>query len=172
MAWRSHGKNHKDLIDQLKGIFFKDLIKGLVIKITSLNSNILVQFRQISLSSNFYYPGHKIVKSANVYNAMLAVDRKEFCPNNDAYKDSPQPIGSNVTISAPHMHAHALETLASHLKPGNKVLDVGSGSGYLSACMAIMVSKPKYSLLDHFLSALGFNFLIYILRLKTLIFLT
>ena len=70
---------------------------------------------------------------------MLAVDRKEFCHTHDPYKDNPQPIGSNVTISAPHMHAHALETLAEHLKPGKRALDVGSGSGFLTACMALMV---------------------------------
>lgn len=36
-------------------------------------------------------------------------------------------------------HAHALELLSDHLKAGNKALDVGSGSGYLTACMALMV---------------------------------
>lgn len=83
--------------------------------------------------------GHGIIKSSSVYNAMLAVDRRDFCHTREAYRDNPQPIGSNVTISAPHMHAHALETLVAHLKPGSRVLDVGSGSGYLTACMAIMV---------------------------------
>ncbi|KAJ3091238.1 Protein-L-isoaspartate(D-aspartate) O-methyltransferase [Quaeritorhiza haematococci] len=37
------------------------------------------------------------------------------------------------------MHAHALEILEGFLKPGAHVLDVGSGSGYLAACMAEMV---------------------------------
>ena len=36
-------------------------------------------------------------------------------------------------------HAHALELLSDHLKEGSKALDVGSGSGYLTACMALMV---------------------------------
>lgn len=36
-------------------------------------------------------------------------------------------------------HAHALEILANHLTEGKRALDVGSGSGYLTACMAIMV---------------------------------
>ena len=70
---------------------------------------------------------------------MLAVDRCFFSPQ-DPYIDSPQSIGYGVTISAPHMHAHALEILKDHLKEGSKSLDVGSGSGYLTACMAIMVS--------------------------------
>ena len=37
-------------------------------------------------------------------------------------------------------HAHALELLAEQLKEGNRALDVGSGSGYLTACMALLVS--------------------------------
>jgi len=41
------------------------------------------------------------------------------------------------------MHAEALELLHDHLKPGARVLDVGSGSGYLSACMAIMVADDE-----------------------------
>lgn len=41
-----------------------------------------------------------------------------------------RPIGFNATISAPHMHAHALEDLEEYLRPGMKVLDVGCGSGY------------------------------------------
>jgi protein-L-isoaspartate(D-aspartate) O-methyltransferase len=48
-------------------------------------------------------------------------------------------VGYNVTISAPHMHAHALEMLRDKLIPGARVLDVGSGSGYLTACMARLV---------------------------------
>lgn len=38
------------------------------------------------------------------------------------------------------MHAMALELLEDKLVPGNTCLDVGSGSGYLTACMALMVS--------------------------------
>ena len=48
-------------------------------------------------------------------------------------------VGYNVTISAPHMHAYALEMLEDKLVPGARVLDVGSGSGYLTACMARLV---------------------------------
>ena len=50
-----------------------------------------------------------------------------------------QGIGYAVTISAPHMHAFALSNLEQHLQPGFSALDVGSGSGYLTACMAKMV---------------------------------
>ncbi|KAH8311394.1 hypothetical protein KR044_006071 [Drosophila immigrans] len=74
-----------------------------------------------------------VIASEAVANAMIATDRKHYCPRNP-YMDSPQPIGGGVTISAPHMHAFALEYLRDHLKPGAHVLDVGSGSGYLTAC--------------------------------------
>ena len=40
-------------------------------------------------------------------------------------------------------HAYALESLATHLHEGARALDVGSGSGYLAACMARMVSLTK-----------------------------
>jgi len=81
-----------------------------------------------------------IVKTANVEEALRAVDRGHYSKNYP-YKDSPQSIGYGVTISAPHMHAHALEVLSQHLKEGAKALDVGSGSGYLTACMALMVGE-------------------------------
>jgi protein-L-isoaspartate(D-aspartate) O-methyltransferase len=41
-------------------------------------------------------------------------------------QDYPLPIGCSETISAPHMHATALEVLESKLQPGNSILDVGS----------------------------------------------
>lgn len=73
--------------------------------------------------------------SGVVARTMEATDRKHYCPLN-SYVDAPQSIGYEVTISAPHMHAFALELLENHIIPGNRVLDVGSGSGYLTACFA------------------------------------
>ncbi|XP_073949392.1 protein-L-isoaspartate (D-aspartate) O-methyltransferase isoform X2 [Choristoneura fumiferana] len=81
-----------------------------------------------------------IIKSDAVANAMSLVDRKNYCPY-APYHDSPQSIGFAATISAPHMHAHALERLKNQLVPGEKALDVGSGSGYLTACMAHMLGE-------------------------------
>lgn len=43
------------------------------------------------------------------------------------------PIGNEQTISAPHMHAACLDLLTEELRPGARALDVGSGSGYLTA---------------------------------------
>lgn len=71
---------------------------------------------------------------------MNKVDRKNFVVDPAyAYADSPQQIKYGATISAPHMHAYALEWLQDKLVPGAKVLDVGSGSGYLCAAFAEMI---------------------------------
>ena len=68
------------------------------------------------------------------------VDRGHYAPA-FAYDDSPQVVGFGATISAPHMHASACESLLPFLKPGAKVLDIGSGSGYLTHVLAELV-KP------------------------------
>ncbi|VDK18479.1 unnamed protein product [Anisakis simplex] len=81
-----------------------------------------------------------LVENLQIKKAMLEVDRGDFAPQTP-YGDHPVGIGYAATISAPHMHATALELLKDHLKEGDKALDVGSGSGYLTACMAIMVGK-------------------------------
>ncbi|KAJ3256505.1 Protein-L-isoaspartate(D-aspartate) O-methyltransferase [Boothiomyces macroporosus] len=82
---------------------------------------------------------------------MKMVDRKHYCLNpEEAYFDSPQFIGYNATISAPHMHAYALDYLEASCKEGSRVLDIGSGSGYLAACFAHMVGpKGKVVGIDH-----------------------
>ncbi|XP_054730907.1 protein-L-isoaspartate(D-aspartate) O-methyltransferase isoform X1 [Anastrepha obliqua] len=74
-----------------------------------------------------------IIASDSVAQAMTKTDRRHYSPRNP-YMDAPQTIGYGVTISAPHMHAFALEYLRDQLRPGAHVLDVGSGSGYLTAC--------------------------------------
>jgi len=87
---------------------------------------------------------YQIINTPRVEAAMRAVDRKQYSAKDAgllAYKDSPHSIGHGATISAPHMHAYCLEQLSDLLKPGARVLDVGSGSGYLTACFGEMV-KP------------------------------
>lgn len=61
------------------------------------------------------------------------------------YEDSPQSIGYKATISAPHMHASAAESLLPFLSPESKVLDIGSGSGYLTAVLAELVHSTPNS---------------------------
>ncbi|XP_018565147.1 protein-L-isoaspartate(D-aspartate) O-methyltransferase isoform X2 [Anoplophora glabripennis] len=90
-----------------------------------------------------------IIRSDAVENAMLAVDRGNYSKNSP-YMDAPQGIGFAVTISAPHMHAHALELLKNNLIHGTRALDVGSGSGYLTACMAMMLGEKGIAVgIDH-----------------------
>jgi len=92
---------------------------------------------------------NNIIKSPEIRNVMKQVDRGNYVKHN-AYMDAPQQIGYNITISAPHMHAHALELLKDHLKSGMRALDVGSGSGYLTACMGIMVGEGGKAVgIDH-----------------------
>lgn len=96
-----------------------------------------------------------VIKSDLVARTMTATDRKHYCPHN-SYQDAPQSIGFDVTISAPHMHAFALELLEGHLKQGARVLDVGSGSGYLTACFARCVG-PSGTVIGSYLPYQSLN---------------
>lgn len=106
---------------------------------SSRSSNADKTYRQRSQSTLVQQlQGKRAIKSDRVAEAMSTVDRANYCSFNP-YFDSPQDIGYSATISAPHMHAHALELLKNHLIDGERALDVGSGSGYLTACMAVML---------------------------------
>ncbi|XP_015606501.1 protein-L-isoaspartate(D-aspartate) O-methyltransferase isoform X2 [Cephus cinctus] len=97
-----------------------------------------------------YLKNCSIIKSDRVYTAMKAVDRGNYTSSNNPYIDAPQGIGYGVTISAPHMHAYALELLNEKLREGGRALDVGSGSGYLTACLAIMLGPNGVAVgIDH-----------------------
>lgn len=123
-AWNCHGRNQKEMVD-----------------------------RMIQAS---------IVKSKEVQQVLYQVDRANYIVPGYAespYFDAPQSIGLGQTISAPHMHAWALEEIVPYLRnrkpaPGTaiaesknaedltgasrsdvKLLDVGCGSGYLTAAL-------------------------------------
>lgn len=86
-----------------------------------------------------------IIKSERVANAMKAVDRANFIKI-EPYFDQPQYIGHGATISAPHMHALALQQLEDVIctkKEDIKILDVGCGSGYLTAVFARLNPAAK-----------------------------
>ena len=85
-----------------------------------------------------------LITSSRVRDAMTAVDRAHYAPYS-AYEDSPQGIGFGATISAPHMHASASESLLPFIpeNKGARVLDVGSGSGYLTHVLANIVCGPQ-----------------------------
>ncbi|NWX57506.1 PIMT methyltransferase, partial [Promerops cafer] len=92
------------------------------------------------LVNNLYKKG--IIKSQRVFDVLLATDRGHYIKY-FPYMDSPQSIGESLVAkhlpSAGHKHAHALELLKDQLVEGAKALDVGSGSGYLTACFARMI---------------------------------
>lgn len=70
--------------------------------------------------------------------ALAAVPRHRFVPAAvDAYADSAQAIGRGQTISQPRVVAFMLAQLAP--RPGERVLDVGAGSGYTAALLAWLV---------------------------------
>jgi protein-L-isoaspartate(D-aspartate) O-methyltransferase len=75
-----------------------------------------------------------------VKDALKRVDRHHYVTQkSDAYRDSPSPLFKGQTISAPHMHAQALDALRPVLTFGSHILDIGSGSGYLTACFGYLV---------------------------------
>jgi protein-L-isoaspartate(D-aspartate) O-methyltransferase len=85
----------------------------------------------------------RLIISPRVRDAMSSVDRAHYA-SYSPYEDSPQGIGFSATISAPHMHASASESLLPFMpeNKGAKVLDVGSGSGYLTHVLANIVCGP------------------------------
>ena len=77
------------------------------------------------------------ISDERVLEAMERVPRELFVPADErrrAYADAALPIGHGQTISQPYMVARIAEALA--LRPGERVLDVGTGSGYQAALLA------------------------------------
>jgi protein-L-isoaspartate(D-aspartate) O-methyltransferase len=79
------------------------------------------------------------ISDPNVLTALRKVPRHRFVPDtyeSQAYEDHPLPIGSGQTISQPFIVALMSETLG--VEPGDKVLEIGTGSGYQAAVLAEM----------------------------------
>jgi len=92
------------------------------------------------------------IKSDIVKEAFLEIPREKFVPDNikeKAYIDSPMEIGNGQTISAPHMVAIMCEEL--HLEKGQKVLEIGTGSGYHGSIVSKIIgnSGHVYSIERH-----------------------
>ncbi len=89
-----------------------------------------------------------------VIDAMAVVPRELFAPRgraHEAYADRPLPIGMGQTISQPYMVARMAEAL--ELSPGDRVLEVGTGSGYSAAvlgrlCTAVYTVERHTSLAE------------------------
>ncbi len=82
------------------------------------------------------------VKDKRVIEAMKKVPRHLFVDRvyqHQAYKDYPLPVGQGQTISQPYMVAVMTELLS--LKPDDTVLEIGTGSGYQTAILALLCAK-------------------------------
>lgn len=82
------------------------------------------------------------ISDLRVLKAMRSVPRHEFVPEkfrDCAYDDSPLPIGEGQTISQPYIVAAMLEHL--ELRPTDRALEVGTGSGYSTALLSVLCAE-------------------------------
>ena len=82
------------------------------------------------------------IRDARVLAALGKVPRQEFVPKAlqaEAYQDGPLPIGHGQTISQPYVVAFMTEALV--LRPRDRVLEIGTGSGYQAAVLAGLVAE-------------------------------
>jgi protein-L-isoaspartate(D-aspartate) O-methyltransferase len=82
------------------------------------------------------------IQEERVLVAMAKVPREEFVPPNSraaSYEDGPLQIGYGQTISQPYIVAFMTEQL--HPKPSDRVLEIGTGSGYQAAILAELVAE-------------------------------
>ena len=97
--------------------------------------------RQRMVTEQLARPGRDIT-NARVLAVMGTVPRHEFVPERlrpDAYKDQPLPISQGQTISQPYVVAFMTERLEP--KPTDRVLEIGTGSGYQAAVLAGLVAE-------------------------------
>jgi len=84
------------------------------------------------------------LETPEIIDAFRVIDRADFVLEkykNEAYENYPLPIGEGQTISQPLTVAFMLELLGP--KPGEKILDIGAGSGWQSSLLAYIVEKPQ-----------------------------
>ena len=82
------------------------------------------------------------IRDDRMLEAFLGVPRHRFVPDKwieRAYDDGPIPIGHDQTVSQPYMIAAMIQ--AARVSPGNRVLDIGTGSGYQAALLAAMKAQ-------------------------------
>src|SRR6266480_6682610 len=82
------------------------------------------------------------IKDERVLAALAKVPREEFVPQDSraaSYEDGPLPIGYDQTISQPYIVAFMTEQL--RLSPTDRVLEIGTGSGYQAAILAELAGK-------------------------------
>ena len=96
------------------------------------------------------------IHDAPLLDALRAVPREQFIPHHlidYAYEDSPLPIEADQTISQPYIVALMIE--AAGVRPGDKVLEIGAGSGYAAAVMGKIADHVVSIERHHELAALA-----------------
>ena len=86
------------------------------------------------------------ITDARVLDAMQKVPRHLFVPaplRDQAYSDSPLPIGHDQTISQPYIVAFMTQGLK--IEPGHRILEIGTGSGYQAAILGVL-AKEVYTI--------------------------
>lgn len=89
-----------------------------------------------------YLKSKGAISTKRIERAFLAIDRIRFVPFRyveEAYKNYPLPIGEGQTISQPETVAFMLEKL--EIKRGDEILEIGAGSGWVTALLSFLVGK-------------------------------
>ncbi len=84
------------------------------------------------------------VLDARVLDALAAIPREAFVPTayrSVAFADAPLPIGFGQTMLAPKLHGRILQAL--DVDPADSALEVGTGTGYLAACLTKLAARTK-----------------------------
>jgi len=123
----------------------------LILILLLLSCNQKKEYQKMFEEDSFASQRHLMVESQiksrgvmdeQVLNAMKKVPRHKFVPKDlqaEAYIDDPLPIGEDQTISQPYIVAYMTEQL--QLKKTDKVLEIGTGSGYQAAILAEIVDS-------------------------------
>ncbi|KAK4532157.1 hypothetical protein CCYA_CCYA11G3014 [Cyanidiococcus yangmingshanensis] len=143
MAWRASGRSNTELVQNLKRV---GLIQSPVVEKAFLAVDRghfvpvgrRIEQRLTEAPAHASAQGSLSVPSSVVFPSPRNDERDEFAQN-DPYEDSPQYIGYYATISAPHIQAMCAELLLPYVgRSGARILDIGSGTGYLTAILAKM----------------------------------
>lgn len=84
----------------------------------------------------------RLITDEKILRAMVTVERHLFVPEpftNKSYDDSALPIGKGQTISQPYTVAFMTQALG--VRPGDRILEIGTGSGYQAAVLAVMGAR-------------------------------
>lgn len=147
MRARPYHRKHRGIQNKLSLIFTVSLcvLYGEDLDFSHERNNFSAQ-REAMVRTQFAERG---IHDVRVLAAMGEVPRHEFIPENlqaNAYEDHPLPIGEGQTISQPYIVATMLEHLA--LQSSDRVLEIGTGSGYVTALLSLLCAEV-YSVERH-----------------------